>query len=321
MDNVIVISMLILGGIAILAAIILYVIAKKFKVEEDPRIDEVAEVLPGANCGGCGFAGCRNFAEACVKDFNGQYCTAGGASVMEQVAKILGGEVSAPDPKVAVVRCGGTTACRPKTSKYEGASTCAIVAATYGGETGCAFGCLGLGDCENVCSFGAIKVNPETGIAEVDEEKCTACGACVKACPKMIIELRKKSAKFRKVYVNCRNKDKGPVAKKACTNACIGCGKCVKACNFEAITLENNLAYIDSEKCKMCRKCVEACPTGALVEENFPPRKPKEPAATEPAKQLNQADNSAKVNVTEQPEKQQVEVNIQKDNTQQNQQQ
>ena len=178
MDNVIVMSILVLGGIAILAAMILYVIAKKFKVEEDPRIDQVAECLPGANCGGCGYAGCRNFAEACVKDFNGKVCTAGGNDVMKKVAEVLGVEAVAADAKIAVVRCRGSKECRPKTSNYEGAQTCAIVSATYGGETGCSFGCIGLGDCESVCQFGAIKINHETGLPEVNDEKCTGCGAC-----------------------------------------------------------------------------------------------------------------------------------------------
>ena len=148
----------------------------------------------------------------------------------------------------------------------------------YGGETGCTFGCLGYGDCEKACNFGAIKVNPETGLPEVDEDKCTACGACVKACPKNIIELRKKGPKSRRVFVSCVNKDKGAVARKACINACIGCGKCAKECPFEAITVENNVAYIDYTKCRMCRKCVAVCPTGAIHELNFPPRKPAAPA-------------------------------------------
>jgi ferredoxin len=137
-----------------------------------------------------------------------------------------------------------------------------------------------------VCQFGAIKINKETGLPEVNDEKCTGCGACVKACPKVVIELRKKAPKFRKVYVSCINKDKGAVAKKACSSACIGCGKCAKTCPFEAITVENNVAYIDFNKCKMCRKCVEQCPTGAIMEENFPPRKPKAEgvAAVDPEK-------------------------------------
>ena len=138
---------------------------------------------------------------------------------------------------------------------------------------GCAYGCLGNGDCVAACQFGAIVVNPETGLPEVDETKCTACGACVKACPRNIIELRKKGVKGRRIYVGCVNRDKGAVSRKVCAVSCIGCGKCVRTCPFEAITLENNLAYIDAEKCRLCRKCVAECPTGGIREINFPPRK------------------------------------------------
>ncbi|MGL4806047.1 MAG: 4Fe-4S binding protein, partial [Bacteroidales bacterium] len=148
----------------------------------------------------------------------------------------------------------------------------------YGGETGCSFGCHGLGDCVTVCPFDAIHINPETQLPEVDEDKCTACGACVRACPKFIIELRKKGPKSRRVFVSCVNKDKGAIAKKACNVACIGCSKCLKACPFEAITISNNLAYIDYNKCKLCRKCVDVCPTHAIQELNFPPKKKEEPA-------------------------------------------
>lgn len=280
---------------AVLAAV-LYFVAQKFKVEEDPRIDEVEKMLPGANCGGCGFAGCRGMAEALVKndDISALYCPVGGGDVMKAVADYLGKAAPEREPQVAVVRCAGSCANRPRTNQFNGASSCAVVAATYGGETGCTFGCLGKGDCTAVCEFGAITMNPETGLPEVDDEKCTACGACVKACPKGIIELRKKFPKSRKVYVSCVNKDKGGVARKSCKAACIGCGKCAKVCPFGAITVENNLAFIDSTKCRLCRKCVVECPTGAIVEVGFPARKPAEdgekpaakpaaPAAEKPA--------------------------------------
>ena len=121
-----------------------------------------------------------------------------------------------------------------------------------------------------VCKFEALHMDPETGLPVVDQEKCTACGACVKKCPKMLFELRKKGPHDRRVYVACMNRDKGGVARKSCTAACIGCGKCVKACPFDAITLVNNLAYIDFNKCRLCRKCVPECPTGAIHDVNFP---------------------------------------------------
>ena len=285
--SLILVAVISLGAIGLVAAIILYVASKKFAVYEDPRIGQVAEVLPQANCGGCGYPGCGGFAAACVKagSLDGKFCPVGGQSVMDKVAGILGLEAAAAEPKVAVVRCNGTCENRPRTTQYDGVRSCAIAHATYGGETGCTFGCLGCGDCVSACKFGALHMNPETGLPEVDEEKCTACGACVKACPRNIIELRPKGKNNRRVYVQCVNKDKGAVARKACTAACIGCGKCVKVCPFEAITLENNLAYIDPAKCKSCRKCEMECPQGAIIAKNFPPRKakPAEAPAAQPA--------------------------------------
>lgn len=283
--NLIVVSLITLGITGCLAAIILYVAAQKFKVFEDPRIEQVEALLPGANCGGCGFAGCRNFAESCVKaeSMEGLLCPVGGQPTMEKVAEVLGRTATQADPMVAVVRCNGTCANRPKTSQFNGTKNCLIVSNLYGGETGCSFGCVGFGDCATACKFDALHINAETGLPEVDEEKCTACGACVKACPKQIIELRKKGPKSRRIFVSCVNKDKGGVARKACSAACIGCGKCAKECPFEAITVENNLAYIDFTKCRLCRKCVAACPTDAIHEVNFPARAPQvEKTATAP---------------------------------------
>ncbi|MDR0811816.1 MAG: Fe-S cluster domain-containing protein [Paludibacter sp.] len=269
--NIIFISLLTLGIIGAVAAIILYFAAKKFTVYENPKIDEVADALPQANCGGCGYPGCRGFADACVKadNLDGLLCPVGGADTMEKVAKILGKTAAKADPTVAVVRCNGSCEHRPRTNSYDGVKSCVIAHSLYGGETGCVFGCLGLGDCELACAFDALHINAETGLPEIDEEKCTSCGKCVKACPKLLIELRKKGTKSRRIYVACRNKDKGAIARKSCVVACIGCSKCQKVCPFEAITIENNLAFIDNQKCRLCRKCVPECPTSAIVELNF----------------------------------------------------
>ena len=262
----------VLAGLGLILALLLYLLAKKFKVEEDPRIDEVEKVMPGANCGGCGFAGCRAFADSAVKapNLDNHYCPVGGNDVMKQVAAILGYEVKEKAPEVAVVRCNGTCANRPMTNTYDGVQSCKVKAALYAGDTACAFGCLGCGDCAAACQFGALSMDPETGLPVVDEEKCTACGACVKACPKAVIELRPKGPRGMKVFVSCINKDKGPVAKKACAAACIGCGICAKTCTHDAILVENNIAYIDASKCKLCRECEAMCPTGSIIGLNFP---------------------------------------------------
>lgn len=279
-------TILTLCVLGILAAVILYFVAQKFKVEEDPRIDEVEKMLPGANCGGCGFAGCRGLAEALVKrdDISALYCPVGGGDTMSPIAAYLGKAAAEKEPQTATIRCGGTCEKRPRTNKFDGAKSCAVAASLYVGETGCSFGCLGYGDCADVCTFGAITMNPVTGLPEVDPTKCTACGACVKACPKHVIELRKRWPKDRAVYVSCVSKDKGPVTIKACKAGCIGCGKCEKACPFGAITVENGLAYIDPQKCKLCRKCVNECPTGAikLVGMDPLPKAPKAAPAAAP---------------------------------------
>lgn len=281
--NLILIAVISLGVIGLIAAVILYLASKKFAVYEDPRIALVSEVLPQANCGGCGFPGCTGFADACVKagSLDGKFCPVGGQDVMSKVADILGLSASSSEPMLAVVRCNGSCEYRPHTTKYDGAQSCAIAHSVYGGETGCSFGCLGCGDCVSVCQFDAIHMNPATGLPEVDDDKCTACGACIKACPRSIIELRAKGKNNRRIYVSCVNKDKGALTRKACEVGCIGCGKCVKICPFEAISLENNLAYIDFNKCKLCRKCIDECPQHTIVAVNFLLKRAKK--ETEPA--------------------------------------
>jgi len=277
MSNIVLFTIITLSSIGVIAAVILYFVAQKFKVYEDPKIDEIEEALPNANCGGCGYPGCRNFAEACVKsdDLSSLYCPVGGNDTMATVASILGQEVSEKEKQVAVIRCSGSPDNRPRLNIFDSAENCTIAANLYGGETGCSYGCLGLGECVDACNFDAMYMDEKTGLPVVITDNCTACGACVEACPKNIIELRNLGKKERRIFVSCVNEDKGAVAKKACNVACIACSKCFKACKFDAITMANNRAYIDYNKCVLCRACVAVCPTDAIHEINFPLRKAK----------------------------------------------
>ena len=276
-NEITLISVVSLGAVGSFAAVVLYMVAQKFKVVEDPRIDLVADKLPGANCGGCGLAGCRALAEAIVKaeSLEGMNCPPGGSDVMKEIAALLGLEAEEQDPMVAVLRCSGSREHAPPKLRYEGAMTCEFAHSLFAGEAGCPNGCLGCVDCVRACAFDAMYMDQETGLPVILDDKCVACGACVKACPRNIIEMRRKGKKSRRIFVSCMNREKGGVARKNCRVACIGCGKCMKECKFDAITLENNLAYIDYNKCTLCRKCVPVCPTHAILELNFPPRKPK----------------------------------------------
>lgn len=284
MNEITLISVISLGSLGAIAAVILYMVAQKFKVIEDPRIDEVADKLPGANCGGCGYAGCRALAEEIVRkeSLEGMNCPPGGNEVIKEIASLLGLEATEQDPTIAVVRCSGNLENAPPKVQYEGAMTCAFAHSLFSGATGCPNGCLGCGDCVVSCDFDAIYMDEATGLPVV-KDNCVSCGACVKACPRDIIEIRKRGKKDRRIFVSCINKEKGGVARKNCRVACIGCGKCVKECKFDAIVFENNLAYIDHSKCTLCRKCPPVCPTNAIHELNFPPRKVRPEEKKEPS--------------------------------------
>ena len=262
------IAILLIGLTGAISAFILYFISKKFEVREDLRIAQILKILPGANCGGCGYPGCGGFADACVKatSLDGLSCPVGKAEVMASIAALLGQAAAESIPQIAVVRCNGSCEARSRTNIYDSAKTCAIASSLYCGETGCSYGCFGWGDCVEACKFDAIHVSPVTGLAEVSEEKCVACGACVRACPKNIIEMRNKGPKSHRIFVSCVNRDKGAVARKVCDKACIGCNKCMKECAFNAVTVTQHVGYIDDTKCNLCGKCVAVCPTGSIVE-------------------------------------------------------
>jgi Na+-translocating ferredoxin:NAD+ oxidoreductase RNF subunit RnfB len=235
---------------------------QKFAVAEDPRFDEVNAALPGANCGGCGYPGCRNFAEAVVAGkapVDG--CPVGRAQLAQALAIIMGVKATSSDPLVARVYCQGREGVALDKASYRGFVDCTAASALSGGGTKtCPTGCLGLGSCQRACKFDAITMRD--GVAVVDIEACTGCGQCVKACPKDLIMMAPKS---KPVHVLCLNTERGAIARKHCQVACIACRACVRVCPPGAITVDNNLATINYPLCDGCGACVEKCPTHCLV--------------------------------------------------------
>lgn len=261
-------SLLILGVIGILAAVLLYIAAKKFHVEENPKIAEVEALLPGANCGGCGYSGCHAFAVACADatSMEGLNCVSLNAEGLRKVADCLGFTPSKAQRKVAILRCNSTCETRTAPNIYNGVRNCAIENSFYQGESECVYGCLGGGDCVVACPFGAMTLDYKEGYPVTDWEKCVGCGKCVEACPRHIIELAPYDEKKPLVWVSCVNTDKGPLALKACEVSCIGCGKCIKVCPEKAPSVTSFLAHIDYGKCTACGACIEACPRKSIVE-------------------------------------------------------
>lgn len=246
----------IVGGMGLFFGIILALASKIFAVKEDERIPMIVEALPGANCGGCGYAGCSGYAGAIVKgEAKCNLCAPGGSKSAERIAEIMGVSAEKVDKKVAFVACSGATDVAETRYIYQGLNDCNYANRLGGGPKSCKYACLGLGTCVKACPTGAISV--KDGLAVVDKEKCIGCGVCVKECPKNVIKLVDYSAE---TLVKCHSLDKGKKVKENCSKGCIGCGICAKNCPEEAITMENNLAVIDTEKCKNCGLCVEKCP-------------------------------------------------------------
>lgn len=268
----IVVPAIIVAAVGLIAGIILTIASKLMFVPVDERVSAIREELPGANCGACGFAGCDDYAAALVKgdDISTTLCPVGGADVAAKIGAILGVEGGDVEEQVAMVMCNGTHAATSEIMEADRLHTCKTAKMFYGGNWACTYGCLGFGDCQVACQFDAIRIID--GVAKVDKEKCVGCGACTKACPNSVIDMVPKS---KLVFVACKSTAKGAKTRKVCSTGCIGCMKCQKSCKFEAITIENNLAKIDYEKCKNCGLCAKECPTGAIL--NL--RKKKAPAA------------------------------------------
>lgn len=260
---IVLISILALAILGLCAGLLLGVAYVQFAVEEDPKVKAILAILPGANCGSCGFAGCHGFAEALVAgkiDTSG--CLLGGIDVAKALSKEMGAEANLKEPKAAYLLCGG--GCQNASNRFEyfGAPSCKAANAIGGGFKSCAYGCLGYGDCAPVCPVDAITMNEEK-LPVVDIEKCIACGKCIKECPRDLFVLLTKNTRF---HVKCDSHDKGAVSRKNCKVSCIACLLCQKACKFDAIKIENNLAVIDQVKCTSCGECIKVCPTKCIVQ-------------------------------------------------------
>ena len=264
----------VLGGLGLLFGLVLAAASKVFYVETDPRLDALNECLPGANCGGCGYAGCGGYAEAVL---NGEAaigkCASGGNECAQAMSAIMGIKAEAVTRKVAMVRCSGEkyydkdgnqVAGAKAKGNYEGFHDCLAASKVGGrGPLSCKYGCLGYGTCTKACKYGAIKV--VKGVAQVDEDLCVGCMACAAACPRGLIVPVEPA---RNVVIACNSMAKGAVTTRGCTVGCIGCGLCKKICPNGAITVEKNLATIDYSKCTQCGLCATVCPKKLIKDSN-----------------------------------------------------
>ncbi len=258
----IIIAAVVVGIVGIVIGIILGIAGERFKVEVDPREEAILDVLPGNNCGGCGYARCSGLAASIVKgEAELSSCPVGGAPVAEKIGEIMGQDVGETVRMTAFVRCSGTDENANKDYNYIGELSCEMVKnISNGGPKACNHGCLGFGDCVHVCQFEAISI--VDGISVVNKEQCKACGKCVQACPQQLIELIPYDAKH---MVRCHSMDMGKIVVKVCKAGCIGCMMCQKVCEVGAITVTNNIAHIDQEKCTGCGKCAEKCPRKIIL--------------------------------------------------------
>ena len=249
-----------MGGLGVVFGLILTFASKKFAVPVDERFTLARDAMAGANCGACGYPGCDAYAHAVVKgEAPIDLCTPGGQKTLNELAKIMGQEAEETEPVVARVLCQGETGVVKPRYDYSGPQTCHTAVGLAGGPTMCQWGCVGLGDCVRVCRFDAMKI--ENGIVVIDEDKCTACGMCVKECPRSVIKLLPKKAR---VTVRCQNTAAPRDAKEACDKACISCKRCERACEYDAIHVNNFVALIDPVKCTLCGECVKVCPTKCI---------------------------------------------------------
>ncbi|MDR2600667.1 MAG: RnfABCDGE type electron transport complex subunit B [Oscillospiraceae bacterium] len=249
-------AILITGAIGFLCAAFLAIATKLMYVKTDARVEKLREILPGANCGACGFSSCESYANALVKDNAAtNLCPPGGEKVYKEINEVLDKNSGAGlTKKTATVHCLGDCDEVKDKLNYDGINTCFAAKQLYGGQGACTYGCVGFGDCVPVCPSNAICI--EKNLAKINPKKCNGCGLCLKVCPTKIISLENEPVD---VAVLCKNKEKGAIVKDKCNKGCIACNLCVKACPEDAIEVEEYLAIIDYEKCNGCGKCIEVC--------------------------------------------------------------
>ncbi len=256
-------SVIVLSGLGLIFGLWLAFSEKRLAVKEDPRVEKVEEVLPGSNCGACGYPGCSGLAKAIVEGKEPpSRCPVGGDEAAKRIGDILGIEVEAEERKLAVLRCNGGNQRAKDKYEYRGIETCQAASLLGYGQKACDYACLGFGDCAQACPFDAITMSEE-GLPIIDAEKCAGCGICVEICPKDVLELISRS---QTIYVACNSTDAGRSVRKICKGGCIACKLCEKVCPVDAIHVEDNLARIDPEKCTACGKCVEKCPTNVIID-------------------------------------------------------
>ncbi len=253
-----------LGALGLIFSGLLALASKLLTIEVDPREEEIMAMLPGANCGACGYPGCGGYAAAIVKgEATIDACPVGGSGLANQIGVVMGLEAEAGVKRIAVVKCRGDKDIAPARFKYDGLRTCLAANQVANGFKGCTYGCLGLGDCMTACPFDAIEMS-EKNLPIINAEKCVSCGKCVLACPRNIIELLPED---KKVHVLCNSYAKGATVRKVCQEGCIACRICMKSCPVDAIVIENNIAVIDYDKCINCGICANKCPMNTI--ENF----------------------------------------------------
>jgi len=258
--SILVLSVVGLGGLAVLFGAALAFASKKFRTEVDPRIEEIASVLPNANCGACGFPGCSGYAEALVKGIADiSLCPPSSTEANARIAELLGKTAVQRERNIAFIHCAGGKVARRKFT-YDGIQTCAAANLIAGGDLGCEFGCLALYDCVRVCPFDAIELD-EIGMPRVNPAKCTGCGICAKNCPKNLFEIVPEN---KTILVACSNTERGRFVRLVCDIGCIGCAKCAKTCQKEAIEMREGLAVIHWEKCTVCGECIPVCPKNII---------------------------------------------------------